>query len=341
MMLKPSIDKLLDKVPSKYSLVILQAKRAHELAAGAEPTQEFTSVKPTLQALEEIETGNVTIHPDPESKRELARLKVIQARLAAEEEERKIKEQIAKEKEEGDKINVVVPTGNFGNILAAYYAKKMGLPVAKFICASNANNVLTDFIRTGVYDRNRPFHTTISPSMDILISSNLERLLYDMADGDDAVIRGWFASLASDGRYEVSDAVKQKLSQEFYGGYCNDEETKATIKHIFDKYSYLCDSHTAVAVKVYEDYLAQTGDHTKTIIASTANPFKFAGSVLEAVTGAASDADEFEQVRALSRFSGVEAPKQLAELENKTVRFDAVVSAEEMARTVLENLGIK
>ena len=241
----------------------------------------------------------------------------------------------------GEPVNVVVPTGNFGNILAAYYAKKMGLPVARFICASNANNVLTDFIRTGVYDRNRPFHTTISPSMDILISSNLERLLYDMADGDDAVIRGWFASLASDGRYEVSDAVKQKLSQEFYGGYCNDEETKATIKHIFDKYSYLCDSHTAVAVKVYEDYLAQTGDYTKTIIASTANPFKFAGSVLEAVTGAASDADEFEQVRVLSRISGVEAPKQLAELENKTVRFDAVIGTEEMARTVLENLGIK
>lgn len=240
----------------------------------------------------------------------------------------------------GDPINVVVPTGNFGNILAAYYAKKMGLPVAKLICASNANNVLTDFIRTGVYDRNRPFYTTVSPSMDILISSNLERLLYDMVEGDDEQIRQWFSSLAATGRYEVSEAVKQRLTEEFYGDCCDDGETKATIKRIFDKYSYLCDTHTAVAVKVYEDYLAQTGDRTKTIIASTASPFKFAGSVLEAVTGRASDADEFEQVELLGELSGMDVPKQLSELKTKQIRFSGSVEVAQMPQTVLESLGI-
>ena len=137
----------------------------------------------------------------------------------------------------GDVVNVVVPTGNFGNILAAYYAKKMGLPLGKLICASNANNVLTDFIKTGVYDKNRDFKTTISPSMDILISSNLERLLYDMVEGDTETIQGWFSQLAKDRKYEVNDAMKAKLSEEFFGGYCDDEQTKATIKKVFDKYS--------------------------------------------------------------------------------------------------------
>lgn len=241
----------------------------------------------------------------------------------------------------GDVVNVVVPTGNFGNILAAYYAKKMGLPIGKLICASNANNVLTDFIKTGVYDKNRNFKTTISPSMDILISSNLERLLYDMVDGDTETIKNWFAQLAKDGKYEVNDAVKARLSEEFFGGYCDDEQTKATIKKVFDKYSYLCDSHTAVAVKVYEDYKAQTGDDTKTIIASTASPFKFAGSVLEAVTGKKSDEDEFKQIQILGEISGMEVPKQLAELESKEIRFTDSVSANEMPETVLESLGIK
>ena len=241
----------------------------------------------------------------------------------------------------GDIVNVVVPTGNFGNILAAYYAKKMGLPVGKLICASNANNVLTDFIKTGVYDKNRDFKTTISPSMDILISSNLERLLYDMVDGDTETIQSWFAQLARDGKYEVNDAVKAKLNEEFFGGYCDEEQTKATIKKIFDKYSYLCDSHTAVAVKVYEDYKAQTGDQTKTIIASTASPFKFAGSVLEAVTGEKSNEDEFKQIQTLGEISGMEVPKQLAELESKEIRFTASIPADKMPQTVLENLAIK
>lgn len=241
----------------------------------------------------------------------------------------------------GEPVNIVVPTGNFGNILAAYYAKKMGLPVGKLICASNANNVLTDFIRTGVYDRNRAFHTTISPSMDILISSNLERLLYDMVDGDDAVIREWFGSLAREGRYEVSADVKARLADEFYAGCCDDAQTMATIKQLFDRYSYLCDSHTAVAVKVYEDYVAETGDRTKTVIASTASPFKFAGSVLEAVTGKRSEADEFDQVKLLGELSGLAVPEQLAALRDKEIRFTGSVAADEMADTVLKSLGIQ
>lgn len=183
----------------------------------------------------------------------------------------------------GDLLNVVVPTGNFGNILAAYYAKMMGVPLGKLICASNINKVLTDFIRTGVYNRNRQFYPTTSPSMDILISSNLERLLYLLTGEDDAQIREWFTALAEKGTYEVTDAVKAKLTEQFYGGFCDDAETKATIAELYQKYGYTCDTHTAVAVKVYEDYRKETGDTTKTLIASTASPFKFSASVLDAL----------------------------------------------------------
>lgn len=149
----------------------------------------------------------------------------------------------------GDTLNVVVPTGNFGNILAAYYAKQMGVPLGKLICASNVNKVLTDFINTGVYNRNRDFYATCSPSMDILISSNLERLLYLLTGEDDAQIREWFTALAETGAYEVTDAVKIALQQDFYGGFCDDIETKATIQQIYETYGYTCDTHTAVAVK--------------------------------------------------------------------------------------------
>ncbi|MBQ6634335.1 MAG: threonine synthase [Ruminococcus sp.] len=238
----------------------------------------------------------------------------------------------------GDKINVVVPTGNFGNILAAYYAKHMGIPVNKLICASNANNVLTDFIRTGVYDRNRPFHTTISPSMDILISSNLERLLYHLTDGNDAQIREWFGALASEGRYEVSDSVKKALSDEFYAGCCDDEQTKACIKEIYDQYSYTCDTHTAVAVKVYQDYKAATGDETKTVIASTASPYKFSGSVLSAL-GENTEADEFSLVEKLAEVSKIPVPASLAALRDKAVRFDKTVDKTEMKDYVFSVLG--
>lgn len=240
---------------------------------------------------------------------------------------------------EGERINIVVPTGNFGNILAAYYAKHMGVPVNKLICASNANNVLTDFLTTGVYDRNREFHTTISPSMDILISSNLERLLYMLCGQDDKCIREWFGSLAKTGRYEVSQSVKDALADEFYAGFCNDEQTKATIKRYYDKYSYTCDTHTAVAVKVYEDYVKATGDKTKTVIASTASPYKFSGSVLSAI-GQDTDKDEFDLVDELSVCSKLPVPKSLAELKTKSIRFDKVIDKADMKDFVFETLGI-
>ncbi|MBQ7187270.1 MAG: threonine synthase [Ruminococcus sp.] len=240
----------------------------------------------------------------------------------------------------GEPINIVVPTGNFGNILAGYYAKKMGIPVNKLICASNANNVLTDFINTGVYDRNRQFYTTISPSMDILISSNLERLLYHLCGENDATIRDWFGKLASEGRYEVSEDVKKTLSEEFYAGCCNDDQTKACIKGIYDKYSYTCDTHTAVAVKVYQDYKAATGDDTVTVIASTASPYKFSGSVLSAL-GADTAADEFALVDRLAEASKLPVPASLAALKNKKVRFSETVDKAEMKDYVFRTLGIK
>ncbi len=242
----------------------------------------------------------------------------------------------------GDKINVVVPTGNFGNILAAYYAKLMGIPVNKLICASNSNNVLTDFINTGIYDRNREFHTTVSPSMDILISSNLERLLYHFTDCDDSLIRDWFGKLKEQGRYEVNDAVKAKLSELFYAGCCSDEETKAQIKATFDEHSYLIDTHTAVAVKVYEDYLNATGDKTPVVIASTANPYKFGRAVYEAVDGKTvceGALDEFELISHLEQQTSTKMPEPLAATKNKQARFTGSVEKHDMGDTVLKFLG--
>ncbi|MBQ4256426.1 MAG: threonine synthase, partial [Oscillospiraceae bacterium] len=236
----------------------------------------------------------------------------------------------------GEPINITVPTGNFGNILAAYYAKRMGLPVNKLICASNANNVLTDFLTTGVYDRNRTFVTTISPSMDILISSNLERLLYIMT-GDDAKIREWFGKLSKEGRYEVDEAVKAQLSEDFAAGCCDDERTKATIKEIYDKYSYTLDTHTAVAVAVYEDYRKATGDTTRTVIASTASPYKFGTAVLEALEGKAPE-DEFEKVDRINALSGYEIPASLAALRTKKIRFTGAIDRADMKEFVLKEV---
>lgn len=240
----------------------------------------------------------------------------------------------------GDKINVVVPTGNFGNILAAYFAKKMGLPVNKLICASNSNNVLTDFINTGIYDRNRKFFTTVSPSMDILISSNLERLLYLLCGQNDEMIREWFGSLAKTGKYEVTEEVKKLLQEDFCAGYCDDKATEETIGRIFKKYSYTCDTHTAVAVKVYEDYKAKTGDTTKTIIASTASPYKFSSSVLEALTGKKIHDDEFRMLDELCDISKYEIPSQLLELKTKDVRFNKSIDKTDMKDYVLSTLGL-
>ena len=242
----------------------------------------------------------------------------------------------------GDKINVVVPTGNFGNILASYYASLMGLPVNKFICASNANNVLTDFIKTGVYDKNRQFYTTISPSMDILVSSNLERLLYMICGNDDTVVRDWMTALKTEGKYEVSDNVKAVVTEKFYGGFCDDTRTKATIQKLYAEKNYLCDTHTAVAVNVYEQYVDATGDNTPAVIASTASPYKFSKAVLEAVAPDAElPASEFEIVDKLNALTGVPVPAPLAGLKDKTSRFSDVVKADEMQDYVLGALSIK
>lgn len=241
----------------------------------------------------------------------------------------------------GDLLNVVVPTGNFGNILAAYYAKMMGVPLGKLICASNINKVLTDFIRTGVYNRNRQFYPTTSPSMDILISSNLERLLYLLTGEDDAQIREWFTALAEKGTYEVTDAVKAKLTEQFYGGFCDDAETKATIAELYQKYGYTCDTHTAVAVKVYEDYRKETGDTTKTLIASTASPFKFSASVLDALGKKPADGtDEYDMVELLNEVSSMEIPQSLAALKTKPRRFDGSIDKSEMQQFVLQELHL-
>lgn len=240
----------------------------------------------------------------------------------------------------GEKINIVVPTGNFGNILAAYYAKHMGVPVNKLICASNVNNVLTDFINTGVYDRNRQFYATVSPSMDILISSNLERLLYLMTDKNDAVIREWFGKLSSDGKYEVNDDVKAKLQEEFCAGFCDDAQTKEAIHAVYEKYSYTCDTHTAVALKVYNDYKAATGDTTKTVIASTASPYKFSAAVLEALEGKTSDIDEYDKVDRIAELSKIPVPSALADLKNKPERFNDVIDKADQKNYVLKTLGI-
>ena len=239
----------------------------------------------------------------------------------------------------GDKINIVVPTGNFGNILAAYYAKHMGVPVNKLICASNINNVLTDFINTGVYDRNRQFYATVSPSMDILISSNLERLLYLMTGKNDALIREWFGKLSSEGKYEVNAEVKAKLAEEFAADFCDDAQTKETIHSIYEKYSYTCDTHTAVAVKVYNDYKNATGDTTKAVIASTASPYKFSAAVLEALEGKVSNIDEYDKVDKIAELSDIPVPSALADLRNKPERFNDVIDKADQKDYVLRTLS--
>ena len=237
----------------------------------------------------------------------------------------------------GDKINVVVPTGNFGNILAAVYARNMGIPIARFICASNRNKILTDFINSGKYDRNREFYQTSSPSMDILISSNLERMLYHLYDNDAEVIASLMKDLKEKGVYEVSPAVLAKLQKEFFGGFCDDANCAATIKKLFDEYHYLCDTHTAVAVNVYEQYIKETNDATPCVIASTASPYKFASAVLPALDGNAGD-DEFAMLDKLSEVSGTAVPAPLANLHDKEVLHKKCVNKTEMSAFIKDFL---
>ncbi len=237
-------------------------------------------------------------------------------------------------------FNVVVPTGNFGNILAAYYAKCMGVPVARLICASNANNVLTDFLKTGTYDRNRSFYATISPSMDILISSNLERLLYHLAGEDAEKVTGYMNQLSAEGKYTVDADLLARIQESFTAGYCDDARTKTVISKVFHRQGYLCDTHTAVAVGVYEDYLKETGDTKPTVIASTASPFKFSASVLSAIAPEQAVGSEFDMVETLQSVTGWKAPAPLATLKDKTPIYTDVTTKETMVETVLGHLGI-
>ena len=234
-----------------------------------------------------------------------------------------------------DGINICVPTGNFGNILAAYYAREMGVPVKKLICASNSNNVLTDFFQTGKYDKRREFHMTTSPAMDILISSNLERLLFHMSGNDDATINKYMAKLASDGAYTVNAELRGKIGQLFYAGFCKDEETAQSISNTFSKYKYLIDTHTAVAIDVYNKYIAETGDQTKTIVASTASPFKFSDSVLAAL-GVDTDLSGVELLDILSKTTKQKIPAPLEALKDAKERFTNAVEQNEIADVVLE-----
>lgn len=234
----------------------------------------------------------------------------------------------------GDKINVVVPTGNFGNILAAYYAREMGIPVNRFICASNENKVLTDFINTGIYDTRRIFYLTNTPSMDILISSNLERLLYHLSGGSGKEIRLLMEKLDKEYHYQVRKDVREGL-KDFYGGYATVEETNETVGRMYRENGYLIDPHTAVAYKVYEDYRRETGDNTPTVIASTASAYKFAESVAKSI-GLSEQEDDFRYVEALEEATGVRIPKGLKDLDKKEIRHKGVIDAEQMEATVEE-----
>ena len=228
----------------------------------------------------------------------------------------------------GDEIVFCVPTGNFGNILAGWFARQMGLPVKRFVCASNANDVLTEFIRTGVYDKNRPFHLTISPSMDILVSSNLERLLY-MLCGDEAT-KGFMAKLAAEGRYDVGAEVRARIGEQFYAACCDDDATRAKIAETWKQSGYLIDTHTAVAANAIGQYRAETGDATPAVVVSTASPFKFAQDVCAALGAEAGE----DPLQALSAFCGIPTPAPLSGLDSRPVRFDGVTEKTEMRAVV-------
>lgn len=235
----------------------------------------------------------------------------------------------------GDKINFAVPTGNFGNILAGYYAMRMGLPVNRFICASNINNVLTDFINDGVYNARREFHKTTSPSMDILISSNLERLLFELFDRNALKVKECMDDLKNTGSYSISESLRKRLTEKegFWGGYCSEAEVSAAIKAAYEKSRRIIDPHTAVAVGVYKKYLEKTGESIPTVIVSTASAFKFPSSVLEAITGEKSG--EFDAIKKLETLGGI-VPQSIKELASRPVLHKTVCDKAEMPRMVLE-----
>ncbi len=240
---------------------------------------------------------------------------------------------------EGEELNVTVPTGNFGNILAAYYAKQMGVPIGKLICASNENKVLFDFFQTGVYDRNREFILTSSPSMDILISSNLERLIYTIAGQDAEKDAQLMAQLKDRGVYEITPEMREKL-EDFAGGYATEEECRDAIRTTYEKTGYVMDTHTAVAAAVCQKYRGDSGDDRKCLVASTASPYKFIHSVMSAIDEKYAAADEFSLIDELSRISGTEVPRAIEEIRNAEIRHRLECDADCMKETVKEILGV-
>lgn len=233
----------------------------------------------------------------------------------------------------GDKLNFSVPTGNFGNILAAYYAMKMGLPVGKLICASNSNNVLTEFFESGVYDKNRTFFKTMSPSMDILISSNLERLLFELCERDSKQVRVWMDDLSDKGSYRLPDPLREEVRKTFYADFCTEEDTREAIRNIYAQYDYLMDPHTAVAVQVLGKYRRATGDDTPCAAVSTANPYKFPQDVLFSVNGERTD-DAFNAAQRLSECTHTSIPPQISELKTKPVLHNHAVEKDGMLSAV-------
>jgi len=236
-------------------------------------------------------------------------------------------------------INIVVPTGNFGNILAAYYSKKMGLPVGKLICASNENNVLYDFINTGVYDRKRRLIVTSSPSMDILVSSNLERLLYDISGSNADIINNLIGDLDKKGEFKITGDMKDRMV-DFYGGFATDKETFETIKYVFFKFNYLIDTHTAVGYNVYQKYIQVTGDRSKTVIASTASPFEFPGSVAKAIDEKYAGMDDFSLLEVISEISGLKVPEAVKGLERRKILHNTVCMETQMEDVITDILGL-
>ena len=242
----------------------------------------------------------------------------------------------------GEKVNFVVPTGNFGNILAGWYASQMGVPIRKLICASNENNVLTDFFHSGKYEKNRPFKQTNSPSMDILISSNLERFLFEMTDRNGALLSIWMKELQEKGSFTVDKTVQEKMAKILWAGFATEEETLATIKEIFTETGYTLDTHTAVGMNVYQQYCAASGDRTVTILDATASPFKFTASVLEALQGSrpSGEKDEFALLRELSKTIGMPVHSALQELEKKPVLHQRVCKTTEIKKELVDILNL-
>lgn len=238
----------------------------------------------------------------------------------------------------GDKVNFVVPTGNFGNILAGYYAKKMGLPVGKLVCASNDNNVLTEFFETGTYDANREFFKTTSPSMDILISSNLERLIFELSGRDCALTANRMEELKAKGKYSITKEEKQRLKEEFFASYTEQEDCAATISDFFDEYGYVADTHTAVAIDVADTFIVETSADNATVVLSTASPYKFAHDVLSAIDGTA-PLDAFKSAEKLSQETAAPIPEQLLALKGKEKRFNKVIDRTKTVEAVMEFIG--